>query len=77
LTDLVREVEEAVFYLFVALLVEALLHVVQTVEELEQSEKAADDLDLQKLLFVGLAVLHTVVSLRNLGHDVHQFFDLQ
>jgi hypothetical protein len=49
----------------------------QTVEELEQSEKAADDLDLQKLLFVGLAVLHTVVSLRNLGHDVHQFFDLQ
>lgn len=70
LADLVGEVEEAVLYLFVALLVEPLLHVVQTVEELKQSQQAADDLDLQKLLFVGLAVLHTVVSLGDFRHDV-------
>jgi hypothetical protein len=61
--NFVSKEPQAVLYLFIALLLQVLFHLVEAVKELEKPDEAADNFYLEEALFLCLVLRKVVVGL--------------
>lgn len=74
LANLNGEESQTAFYFLIAFLSQVGFHGVETVEELEEADEAANNFDFEEALFLNFVLEHVVVLLGCFHHYVHYLF---